>query len=157
MSSIVYSDSQRMTVRVAMEADRASVTALIKAYIDQFGVPYPDEDQLQAMVTALFEDPSRGVHLIAQYDGIDAGFVSLYAAWNTIRAQPFLYLSNLYVDSAHRRKGLGRALLQASRQYMEDHDYALLEWSVSGDNEAAVNLYASEQALVVPRVLYRMV
>lgn len=148
--------SECMTVRAALEADRASITELIKAYIDQYGIPYPDEEQLQAMLSELFEDPSRGIHLIVQYDGVDAGFVSLYSAWNTIRAQPFLFLSNLFIGETYRRKGLGRALLQGCRQYMEDNGYAFLEWSVSGDNEAALRLYEDEGALVVPRILYRM-
>lgn len=56
---------------------------------------------------------------------------------------PYAYVSDLVVRSAHRRRGLGRALLEHAEKFAHDAGARLLRVGVLARNEGARRLYAS--------------
>jgi ribosomal protein S18 acetylase RimI-like enzyme len=52
-------------------------------------------------------------------------------------------MQDLFIDPAHRQKGLGRALVLALTAYAKSQKYARLYWLAEAENEAAQALYAS--------------
>jgi len=79
------------------------------------------------------------LHWIAFQDGVVTGF--LYCVHLLLRSDPGqeLLLYEIGVRKAHRRKGVGRALLDHMARWMQSNDVSVV-W-VCADNQAAVDFY----------------
>ncbi len=107
----------RVDVRPASRADRPALVALIRAYLDFYKAPQPDEARLQGFLDQLEANSSRGVQLVAEQDDRLVGFASLFASFDTLVAAEILVMNDLFVMEAQRRQGVGQALFDASRRY----------------------------------------
>lgn len=75
----------------------------------------------------------------AERHGPVIGFVGTKASRTTLE------ISGLAVDAAHRRTGIGRALVRATTRSARARGFSTIELHVSTANEAAVALYARER------------
>jgi GNAT superfamily N-acetyltransferase len=66
-----------------------------------------------------------------------AGFALWYPTFSTFLGRPGIWLEDLYVRPAHRREGLGRALLAHLRGLTDGR----VEWAVLDWNEPAIAFY----------------
>ncbi|MDP0971704.1 GNAT family N-acetyltransferase, partial [Klebsiella pneumoniae] len=73
-----------------------------------------------------------------------------YTNFSTFLAKPGLYLEDLYVRPAHRRSGLGKALLIALAQLACERGYGRFDWTVLNWNEDAIRFYEKLGAEVLP-------
>lgn len=79
--------------------------------------------------------------LIAEQDGVAAGFALFFRNYSTWRGRPGLFLEDLFVTPQHRRKGIGRALLQHLAAISVERGYGRMEWSVLDWNTPAHDFY----------------
>lgn len=79
--------------------------------------------------------------LIAEVEGEAAGFALYFHTFSTFLARPGLYLEDLYVRSAHRGRGVGRALLREVARVAVERGCGRLEWAVLNWNEPAIGFY----------------
>jgi GNAT superfamily N-acetyltransferase len=78
--------------------------------------------------------------LIAEWDGQVAGYAVVFGYYSTW-AGPGLFLEDLFVREAFRRRGIGKGLLAAvARLAVEEGCYGI-HWSVLDWNEKAIELY----------------
>ncbi len=88
--------------------------------------------------------------LIGEIDGEAVAFAIFYTNFSTFLGKPGMYLEDLYVRPAHRRSGLGKALLVHMAELACARGYGRFEWSVLGWNEDAVRFYQKLGAEVLP-------
>src|SRR3990170_1948840 len=69
------------------------------------------------------------------------GFVLFFHNYSTFLGRPGLYIEDLFVDEAYRRRGLGRALLLYVAQLANARRCGRLEWAVLDWNKPAINFY----------------
>ena len=69
------------------------------------------------------------------------GFVQLYPIFSSVSMQRLWLLNDLFVKAEYRRKGVGKALLEASRQFAVQTGAKGLMLETGVDNEAAQKLY----------------
>ena len=81
--------------------------------------------------------------VIAELDGVVAGFAVYYRTFSTFAAKPGVFLEDLYVRPAFRQRGLGRALLQYVGSIAARHGAGRFEWTTLKWNENARKLYKS--------------
>ncbi len=81
--------------------------------------------------------------LIAECDGDAAGYALYYHGYDTDRATRGVYLADLYVSERHRRRGVGRALMEAAARACRDDGGCWMFWSVLKRNRAARRFYRS--------------
>ncbi len=79
--------------------------------------------------------------LIAEIDGGVAGYALYYPGYDTDRATRGVYLADLYVSDRYRRRGAGRALMQAVGKACRDDGGCWMFWSVLKRNRAARRFY----------------
>ncbi|MGI8726901.1 MAG: GNAT family N-acetyltransferase [Solirubrobacterales bacterium] len=115
---------------------------LTRAYCDFYGVR-PRDDQLVALSRALLDDPSEGVQLLARSEAVAVGFATIYWSWSTLDAGRVGLLHDLYVIPDLRARGVGRSLIEASREACRKRGVPKLTWDTAPDNLPAQRLYDS--------------
>jgi GNAT superfamily N-acetyltransferase len=79
--------------------------------------------------------------LITEPDGTVAGMALYYHTYSTWRARPGIYLEDLFVRPAYRRRGYATLLLRELANEVERIDGRRLEWSCLKWNESALKFY----------------
>lgn len=95
----------------------------------------------EKLTHSLFGERRHAETLIAEVDGEPAGFALFFHNFSTFLAQPGIYLEDLFVEPAHRSKGIGRALLERLAQIAVERGCGRLEWAVLDWNEDAIAFY----------------
>ena len=128
-------------IRRARPGDEAEITAMIhelatfERAADQCTVT---EAQMR---TALF-GPNRTAHAhVAEVDGQIAAAAVWYLSFSTWDGQAGIYLEDLFVRPAFRRRGLARALLRELASECVANGYTRLTWAVLDWNVDAIALY----------------
>jgi GNAT superfamily N-acetyltransferase len=98
----------------------------------------------------LFGEKPVAEAMVAEVEGEVAAFALYFTNFSTFLAQPGLYLEDLYVQPAHRGKGLGEALLARLGKLAVERGYGRFEWSVLDWNENAIRFYQRVGATVMP-------
>ena len=130
-------------IRAATAGDTAMIVELIRALAD-----YEHLEHLVVLEEARLREHLFGSHafaevLLADEDGVTVGFALFFHNYSTFLGQPGIYLEDLFVRPEHRRKGHGRALLQAVARIAVQRGCGRLEWSVLDWNASAIAFYRS--------------
>lgn len=80
--------------------------------------------------------------LIAEISGDPVGFAVYYYTYSTWKARRGIYLEDIFVWPAFRRRGVGKALFQKVAQVAVAEGCGRLEWAVLDWNTPAMDFYA---------------
>jgi GNAT superfamily N-acetyltransferase len=130
----------RLTIEAVTTSDLPELMPMMRSYCDFYRVDPPD-DRLLALANALIKNPDEGVQLIARGDGTPLGFATIYWSWQTLYAARVGVLNDLYVESAARGTGTGRALIDRGLALCRDRGAEKLVWETAPDNATAQRLY----------------
>ena len=87
--------------------------------------------------------------VIASWDGAPAGFALFFYNYSTWQGRPGLYLEDLFVRPAFRKKGIGKALLVYLAQVAVRENCGRFQWQVLDWNTPAIEFYESLGAKVM--------
>ena len=79
--------------------------------------------------------------LIAYLGDEPAGFALFFHNFSTFLGRPGIYLEDLFVEPAHRGKGIGKALLTEIAKIARERNCGRLEWAVLDWNRPAIDFY----------------
>ena len=91
--------------------------------------------------TALFGDDPAGFCHIAEVDGQAAAIALWFRNFSTWDGVAGVYLEDLFVRPAFRRRGLARLMLATLARECVDNGYSRLSWAVLDWNVNAIALY----------------
>jgi GNAT superfamily N-acetyltransferase len=128
-----------------IEAAQPSDLALILSLIGELA----EYEQLshEVMATeallrdALFGEAPVAHAVIARAGETPAGFALYFFSFSTFLARPGLYLEDLFVRPAWRKRGLGTQLLSHLARIAVSRGCGRMEWSVLNWNEMAQRVY----------------
>jgi GNAT superfamily N-acetyltransferase len=128
-------------IRRARPGDEAEIVAMIRE-LAEFEKAADEctvtEEQLR---TALFgEQPTVHGHIV-EVDGQAAATALWFLNFSTWDGVAGIYLEDLFVRPAFRRRGLAAALLSTLARECVDHGYSRLSWAVLNWNVDAIALY----------------
>lgn len=99
-----------MGIRTANTADAPTIARFNAAMaLESEGIAL-DMSVLTAGVEAALSDPGRAFYLISETDGAPAGQLMVTREWSDWRNGWIWWIQSVYVDPAHRRKGVYSAL-----------------------------------------------
>ncbi|MGH8220248.1 MAG: GNAT family N-acetyltransferase [Steroidobacteraceae bacterium] len=132
---------------ISVDAAVPDDAALILAFIRELA----DYERLAHAVAATEEDLRRTLFgcdayahaLIARLDGQPVGFAVYFFNYSTFLGRPGLYLEDLYVRPAARRRGVGHRLLARLAGIALERGCGRMEWAVLDWNERAIEFYVS--------------
>lgn len=141
MTAITLASGARL--RPASQADVPAILGFILELADYEHLRHEVTATEEKLSSTLFGDTRYAEVIIAEVDGTPAGMALFYHKYSTFMAQPGIYLEDLYVQPAHRAKGLGKALLTYVAQLAVERDCGRVEWQVLEWNEQAIDFYRS--------------
>jgi len=81
--------------------------------------------------------------LMADQDGVPAGFALYFFNYSTWLGRPGLYLEDLFVLPEFRGLGIGKALLQRVAAIAQEEGCMRLQWEVLDWNTPAIDFYSA--------------
>ena len=87
--------------------------------------------------------------LMARWEGAPAGFALFFHNYSTFLGRPGLYLEDLFVRPAHRRRGIGRRLLAHLARLARERGCGRVEWAALDWNAPAIRFYESLGAVTL--------
>ena len=127
------------SIRRAGPQDLDALAVLFDAYRRFYGQPADLARAREWLRTRMRFGES--VVLIAERDGVAAGFTQLYPMFSSVRTARTWILNDLFVADDARRAGVARALLDAAAQYARDDGAAGISLETTDDNAPARALY----------------
>lgn len=130
-----------ITTRPATPEDVPVLLALIRELADYEKLTHEVVATEAALQQTLFGEKKAAEALIGCVDGEPVGMAIFFHNYSTFLARPGLYLEDLYVQPAHRGKGLGKALITAVARLAVERGCGRYEWTVLDWNQPAIDFY----------------
>ena len=135
---------------------RAAEAGDVKAIFDMIN-ELAEFENLQHLVIAseaLLHDAMFGARpsceaLVGTCNGETVTFALFFHNFSTFLGRKGLYLEDLYVRPAHRRRGFGRAMLLHVARIAAERKCGRFEWSVLDWNEPAIFFYETLGATIM--------
>ena len=128
-------------IRRAREGDETEIVAMIRE-LAEFEHAADECTVTESQIgTALFGDDPVGFCHLAEVDGQAAAIALWFRNFSTWDGVAGVYLEDLFVRPAFRRRGLARMMLAALARECVDNGYSRLSWAVLDWNVNAIALY----------------
>ena len=145
------SDSKTPHVlRPAARADLPAIVGLIGELAEFEKLSHLVEVRPDTLEPHLFGPRPVAEAVVAEVGGQVVGFALFFTNFSTFLARPGLYPEDLYVQPAHRGRGLGKALLEHLGALAVERGCGRFEWSVLDWNANAIAFYEKMGATVMP-------
>ena len=144
------------TIRRAVPADRDGLCVHVKALATHHGYAPTSITTLNVEAHFLAPDLPMVVLVAEAPDGSLAGYAAASPTQESGYASQGFYLSDLHVDVAYRKAGIGRALLAAMAAETKRAGRQHLWWGVDATNEAAEKWYRTIANVRVPSIVFAL-
>lgn len=135
-------NSVSSSIRDATHADLETIVRFNAALASESEGLTLDPHTLTEGVREALRDPSRARYFVAEVGGVIAGQIMITTEWSDWRNGFFWWIQSVYVDPAHRRRGVFRALHNHIReQARRQLDVCGLRLYVHHDNVRAIETY----------------
>jgi GNAT superfamily N-acetyltransferase len=128
-------------IRAAVKEDVPAILSFIKKLADYERLSHEVVATEATLRESLFGRRRTAEVALGYFKREPVGFVLFFHSYSTFLAQPGIYIEDLFVDEAFRRRGFGRALFAYVARLAKERRCGRLEWSVLDWNEPAINFY----------------
>ena len=138
-----------LAIRAAVQADAALIFALVRELAVYEKLSGDVDATPEAIAAALFTREPRLFCDIAEWNGESAGFSVWFLNFSTFRGRHGIYVEDLFVRPAFRKRGIGKALMARLARRCVDEGWARFEWAVLDWNAPSIAFYKSIGAQVM--------
>ena len=128
-------------VSPATREDLDALLPLFAGYQRFYENDSPDDERNRAFFGQFVAPSDAGLLLKATDGDRIVGFANLYWTFSSVSAEPHALMNDLFVSDTARSGGVGRALIEASRQAARERGIGRISWSTALDNRRAQALY----------------
>jgi len=136
-------------INSATEPDVPILLAMIRELAEFERLTHELEVTAESLRAALFGERPVAAALLARVDGFPAGYAVYYHTFSTFVGRPGIFLDDIYVRPEFRKRGIGRALLEAVAKIGMEIGGGRFEWIALRWNENAFRFYRSLGAKVM--------
>lgn len=145
------------TITAAIESDVPILLSMIGELAEFEHLEAELEVTANSLREALFGPRPVAAALVARVAGEPAGYAVYFHTFSTFVGRPGVFLDDVYVRPAYRRRGLGRALMEQVARIAAMGRCGRYEWIALRWNENALRFYQSLGARLMDEwVLLRM-
>jgi len=138
----------RDVVRPATPADVDEIFRLIRGLADYERLAHEVTGNADRLREHLFGPRPCVEALVAEHEGACIGFALFFPTYSTFLTTPGLWLEDLFVEPAHRGRGVGSALLARVAALAVARRCGRLEWAVLQWNAPAIAFYEARGARI---------
>ena len=142
--------SQPFAVRAAEPRDADAIVGLIGELAEFEHLTHLLEVTAEQLAMHLFGPRPAAEAIVVEHDGALIAFALFFTNFSTFLGRPGLYLEDLYVQPAHRGRGVGAALLRRLAALAVERGCGRFEWSVLDWNGDAIRFYEKLGAKLLP-------
>ena len=136
------SDSvEGISVRFAEEDDVEIVLTFLRELAEFENLTQEMVADQETLAANLFGPTPYAECIIAENDGVAAGFALFFHSFSPYIGKPNLYLEGLYVKPEHRKSGIGTLLLREVAAIAIERDCARMEWRALDWNIQSIIFY----------------
>lgn len=136
-------------IRPATADDVPAIFELIQALAEYERLTHLMTGTPEALREHLFGSRPYAEAIIAEWDGKTIGFALFFHNYSTFLTKPGLYLEDLFVLPAYRRRGIGTAMLRYLTKLATERDVGRFEWHVLDWNAPAIAFYEKMGATIL--------
>jgi GNAT superfamily N-acetyltransferase len=135
------SKQDAVRIRDATAEDVAAIHGLIGELADYEKLRHEFVGPVDDLAAHLFGEPRFAHALVADVGGVVRGFALYFFNYSTFLCRPGIYLEDLYVQPAMRRRGIGLQLLTELARRAVARRCGRLEWAVLDWNAPSIAFY----------------
>lgn len=143
----VMSKLSSVLIRDAVVGDVPAIHGLIGELADYEKLRHAFTGSPEQLTAHLFGEPRYAWSLVAERNDLVVGFALYFFSYSTFLCRPGIYLEDLYVQPAHRRRGIGVQLLSELARRAVARGCGRLEWAVLDWNSPSIAFYRQLGAL----------
>jgi GNAT superfamily N-acetyltransferase len=132
-----------LSIRPAAPADVAVLLELIRGLAEYERLSHLVAADAATLERELFAPGANVEAVIGFAGGEPVGFAVYFHNFSTFLGRRGLYLEDLFVRPAHRRRGYGRALLRHVARIAHERGCGRFEWMALDWNAPAIGFYTS--------------
>ncbi len=136
-----------MSVRRIRPDDVPAVVGLVRELAEYERALHEVRLTEEQLTDRLFGDSPALFGHVAEHEGDVVGVALWFLNFSTWRGTHGIYLEDLFVQPAHRGRGLGKELLRALAAVCVERGYSRLEWSVLDWNTPSIEFYQAAGAV----------
>lgn len=130
-----------ITVRKATSSDVDKIYELLMALAEHHDqADYVLTTRTELSRCGFKEDPKFFV-LLAEYGDSVVGFLSYTIEYSIWLGARYMNIDDVFVESRHRGKGIGEALMLKSKEVCRDAGVSRVRWEVERGNDSAIRFY----------------
>lgn len=142
-------NAESLSIRQATRADVPLVLSFVKELAEYERLSHLVAATEEVIAEELFGPQGRTEVLLAYCGDEPVAFAVYFHNFSTFLGKKGLYLEDLYVRPAHRRRGFGRAMLLRVARIAAERNCGRLEWTVLDWNEPAIFFYETLGATIM--------
>ena len=142
-----------LELRPATPEDVPLILDYIKELADYERAPEKAVARPEDLQRHLFGEKPLAFAVMAEWDGLPAGWALWFYNFSTWEGKPGLYLEDLYVRPAFRGKGIGKALLRHLAGVAVEQGCTRYVWQVLDWNTPSIAFYQAMGAQILPEWL----
>ena len=142
-------NEQSLSIRRATRADVPLVLSFVRDLAEYEKLSHMVVATEAIIAEELFGPKSHTEVLLGYSDAEPVAFAVFFHNFSTFLGRKGLYLEDLYVRPAQRRRGFGRAMLREVARIAAERNCGRLEWSVLDWNEPAIFFYEQLGATIM--------
>lgn len=100
------------------------------------------EDRAKEVQAMIFREQPAAYVLLAKEGEQVIGMAAYSYLWPAVGLTQSLYLKELYVTEPHRRRGVGKLLIDKILAIAAENDCSRVEWTADRNNPLALGFYA---------------
>lgn len=135
------STSCSITIRPAREPDVPDILVMIRELAAFENLEETLNVTASLLQSALFGSSPAASALVATVGNESAGYAIFYETFSSFTGQKGIFLDDVYVRPAHRKRGIGVALLEQVARVAVKRNCKRFEWIALRWNENALRLY----------------
>ncbi len=138
-----------LAIRAAAPTDSALIFSLVRELAEYENVSHEMDATAEQIAAALFAREPKLYCEIAEWDGAPVGFAVWFLNFSTFRGRHGIYVEDLFVRPAFRKRGIGKALMARLAARCVKEGWARFEWAVLDWNAPSIAFYKSIGANVM--------
>lgn len=157
MEACLDTASNTILIRRARPHDVPAILQLIRELAEYEKLSHEVVATEEGLEMSLFGPKSYAEVLLAEEDGVIAGFCLFFHNYSTFLGKPGLYIEDVFVRPAFRGKGIGKKFFSEIAAIARARDCGRIEWWVLDWNRPALDFYASLGAMPMDEwTVYRL-